>query len=48
MSASDMAMLSWCAARLTTCTCWPDSRLTAAASDASLTKHSMVPDPPKR
>ena len=43
-----MAMLSWCAARLTTRTCWPDSRLIADASEASLMKHSMVPDPPKR
>ena len=47
-SARDMAMLSWCAARLTTRTCRPASLLTAADSDASLMKHSMVPDPPKR
>lgn len=43
-----MAMLSWWAARLTTRTGRPDARVMAVASDSSLTKHSMVPDPPKR
>ena len=48
MSASDIAMLSWWAARLTTWTGCPASRPICAASEASLTMHSMVPEPPNR
>jgi len=43
-----MAMLSWWAARLTTSTRRPAAAETARASERSLTKHSMVPEPPNR
>ncbi len=47
-SASDIAMLSWAAAILTTCTGRRTRVPSSAASDDSLVMHSIVPEPPTR